>query len=395
MYPVEISVADDGTVYLLGSYIDNVSFTQNAYKTITLKGSDKLRNAYLAAYSEEGELLWANNIHHVLGGRVVGDRVCDAIASTPDNGCLMAGSFINAIDFSSQAGEGKRHTTNSIEETAYIAKYDRSGRLEWTRFLEGSWDSCLKDLAVLPSGDFYAVGGFIHDFTMTTPMDEIKRVQVNEMGRSHLILLCNSDGLAKTINIQKNADSYALLNAVTPLPGGDVVISGIYKGRQELNTKPEPVMLQHGSGSMQTCYMARMAPDGAILWYNIFETSSKRITAINGMQHLGPDGNIYALIRSDGDMTIKNGPEEIFVPQKKARASVVVTSPEGDVLDCWQVGSDPGTLLYGLSPVAGHDGFYLSGQFSKDVVIEDDYENREVLSTDAGRERLLLRFELK
>ncbi len=394
-YPKKISVGEDGTVYLLGSYEHAVSLSKNAFDRISMEGSDKLLHAYVAAYSAEGKLLWANNVQHLAGGRITDITVCDTIAATPDNGCLIGGRFIHGIDISSQSGEGVSRVTKSIEDTAYFAKYDNEGNLLWTRFLEGSLDSAIHGLATLPNGDFYAIGGFIRDFKVETTGEAIKTVRSDSWGLSHLVLLCDSHGLAKEIDYQESISGYGFLNTLTPLENGDVVISGFYMGHHKLNTKPEPVVLSPRPGSKQACYMARMAPDGTILWYNVFETSSQKTIMRFATQWLGSDGNIYSLVRSDNDLTIKNGPEEIFVPQNKSRASVIVTSPEGDVLDCWQPVSDPGGKLNGLCPVADGEGLYLSGSFSKQVVVEDDYKSREIFTTVSVRERLLMRYNLK
>lgn len=141
----DISVAGDGSCYVIGSTKSSDFPTQNAYSSTYSINSD----TFLAKFASSGQLLWSS----YLGGSELDNGLSIAVAS--DGSCYVTG-LTNSSDFPTQNAYDSTHNGGFID--AFISKFSTNGSLLWSSFLGGTSVDWGYGIAVTSDGSCYVTG---------------------------------------------------------------------------------------------------------------------------------------------------------------------------------------------------------------------------------------------
>ncbi len=140
-----ITLDDAGNIYVVGSYSEQVDFDGTQ-----LQQAIGERDIFIAAYDNQGSLMWAKG----LGGGGSNDEALD-VATAANGDIYLTGYFLGLSVF----GNGINLEGSSGYSDAFIAKADSSGNLEWVQRAgnEGTQD---KGTGVVrdSNGDIYVTG---------------------------------------------------------------------------------------------------------------------------------------------------------------------------------------------------------------------------------------------
>ena len=144
-YSNDISLASDGSCYVMGTTLSSDFPTQNAYNS-TLNGN---LDTFLAKFSINGSLLWST----YLGGSSRDEGQSIAVAS--DGSCYVTG-YTNSSDFPTKSAYDS--TYNGWYIDAFVAKFSTNGALLWSTFLGGNANEWGSSIAVTSDGSCYVTG---------------------------------------------------------------------------------------------------------------------------------------------------------------------------------------------------------------------------------------------
>jgi hypothetical protein len=178
-YPSSISSSNDGGVFITGYYTSSsASFIATNGNTVwTLGNLSNFQFAtYIAKYSSEGNLIWANRIDGTI------TDVGKSVAATNDGGVIITGTYNSTrSNFYSSTGSIMLSLDSLGSNTSFVAKYNLSGALvhasynstTQTNVTDGSVVAATSDGSFLISGyssssqaSFYnSVGNIVHTIT--------------------------------------------------------------------------------------------------------------------------------------------------------------------------------------------------------------------------------------
>lgn len=140
----DISVAGDGSCYVIGSTESSDFPTQNAYNS-TYSGD---KDTFLAKFSSSGSLLWST----YFGGASRDGASGITVAS--DDSCYVTG-----ITFSSDFPLlNAYNSTYRLEGDAFVGKFSADGNLLWSTYLGGNETDFGYDITVTNDGSCYVTG---------------------------------------------------------------------------------------------------------------------------------------------------------------------------------------------------------------------------------------------
>ncbi|MGC9781654.1 MAG: SBBP repeat-containing protein [Candidatus Heimdallarchaeota archaeon] len=143
--PYDISVAGDGSCYVIGTTLSSDFPTQNAYNS-TYSGNE---DAFLAKFSSSGQLLWSS----YLGGSEEDYGYSIAVAS--DGSCYVTGET-KSSDFPTQNAYDS--TFNGGYFDGFVSKFSTNGTLLWSSYLGGNANDVGSSIAVTSDGSCYVTG---------------------------------------------------------------------------------------------------------------------------------------------------------------------------------------------------------------------------------------------
>jgi len=145
----DIAIADNGTVYVTGSFDGTVDFGGGG----TSASVDGDQDAFLAQYSKDGEFGWVETwgAEEYDGGFGV---------DTPDaGGVYVSGTFSNKVDF--DPGTGTNWHTSNGKEDIFVSRFYSNGTHVWTSTFGGEGVDFSESLSVDDEGNaVYITGGF-------------------------------------------------------------------------------------------------------------------------------------------------------------------------------------------------------------------------------------------
>ena len=108
---------------------------------------------FLAKYSKDGEIKWAN----AAGGNHV-DTI-SSVTETIDGGCIAVGGFYSeSIDLGN--GIVLSNNGNTGNSNGMIIKYSAEGEVEWGKTIGEDGDDCITSICKTTDGGYTIVGNF-------------------------------------------------------------------------------------------------------------------------------------------------------------------------------------------------------------------------------------------
>jgi len=209
----DLALDNEGNVLLTGFFQDSLLLGN---QTLVSQGE---RDIFVAKFSPEGQLLWAQQAGAEGNSRGI------SIATDADNAVVVSGFFDLAIQFS----DSLVFTANTSDNDVFVAKYDADGSLLWAKKAGGVFDDRTSDLVIDAENNSYLTGNFAGRLTL----DSTFEILSNGNNDNFYLLSYAPDG---TPRWARSLGSVATEQATAlALNGSTLAVSGYYLGSFEVD----------------------------------------------------------------------------------------------------------------------------------------------------------------
>ncbi len=387
--PISIDIAPNGDVYFMGYYLNALAFNGDGDEPVTISGSDKMKNAFVACYDGSGNLKWVRNLRYNDNGRITENMLAFSVTSTPDNGVLVCGEFLEGMTVESSSGAYREIVTHSIEDTGFLIKYDAMGNMRWHRLLEGPTDSGIFNLKVSDSGDIFAAGTYGGTVRVFNTREETVPVSTPTWaGRSWFTAQFDSAGLFKSAKFIDARSAHSVTSGMDFFPDGSYALFGLNQGSLVFKTEESDVVASVKSGQKNFTALARMEPRSNVArWVGVIK-GLKHAFGVRPLNYnnvfVDKCGNTHILVYSDGGLevsTIGDGKTEtkrLWPEANKRIFSLLAFSPEGKLIETQNLGLGHEVSFSSISMQPDRRGYFLCGQGKVPVKVKGEVEARNV-----------------
>ncbi len=238
----EVAVHGD-TVVVVGQFLDDIKIGEFVKKSA---GSDDM---FVAAFDTKGEPQWLWT-----GGGVDSDGL-NTIASAPDGGWVVGGSFSQSFDLDATHLKSKGHTD------AVLIKLKAGGDMEWVKTFGGRYDDTILHVAIDGHANII-VQGHMKD------LSDWGGKQLKAGGGSdNDILLAKYDANGDHVWSQNFGNAFNdVAGGVAVDPSGAIVMTGSFDKTVSFGAGDTP----HPSAGESDIYVARYSPEGKFLWVKTY-----------------------------------------------------------------------------------------------------------------------------
>jgi hypothetical protein len=296
-----------GDVLVTGSF-------SGAFEVAGLSLSSEGGAGFVAKLDASGKGLWARQTQGPAGGA--------AVAADADGNVLVTGAFHEKIDL----GDGPL-TSDGLQDV-FVAKYDRSGEILWSRKFGGSGYQWPEDLAIDAQGNVLITGG-IHDGA------DFGDGYEPAVGETDLFVLKLDPSGDRVYSKHFGTKGYDYGLGIAASAGGAAVITGSFAGTLDL-----------GGGALVTAgsddvFVAWLSPQGEHIWSR--RAGSQGHDLGKGIA-VGPTGTVVVAGLSTGAIDLGGG---LLAGGGGFDAFVAWYSSEGQYLDARLFGA-PGATAEAL-----------------------------------------------
>jgi hypothetical protein len=210
----DVAVDPAGNCYVTGGFQTALLFGVFGGPSLTATGDSGDEDVFLVKYDSEGSFVWKTSA----GGP--GLDQARALTLDAENNIYLTGVFNDTAAFDST------HLAFSHGFTdAFLAKYDAEGHLLWVRGAGGEAEDGANDVITDKMGNVYICGYF------SGP------VYFNELpviGGGQFIAKYNSSG--EVLWVKQVAEVTNLAKSLALLPGGDLVLTGVFENTMTLGS---------------------------------------------------------------------------------------------------------------------------------------------------------------
>lgn len=192
-----------------------------------------------------------------------GPDLVRGLAPTPDGGASLVMAYSDAAVLGSDPGAPvlTPPATVGVGGGAVVHR-SADGTTAWYATVTASGSVQLFDVAADPGGTTYAVGFASGDVVVTTPTGTTSWTTADSDG--FVVAFDGSGGLAWWQPVAGlAADS---LFGAAAVPGGGVVVTGMFAGSATVGSGPSAVVLDAGLNTGREAVVARFAVDGQVVW---------------------------------------------------------------------------------------------------------------------------------
>lgn len=203
---------NDGS-YVIGGFFGSSELDFGKGIKISRKGGD---DGYIAKYSPEGEITWAECV----GGPLYGDAI-RTIANTSDGGFLAGGYFANTLRLNNSHSLSSNGGRDGI-----LLKYSVNGQVEWERKIGGNKDEEIHTVLETSDGGFVVSGYF-----KSASIDLGNGISISNNGSTDyydgMLIKFNSLGEAEWAKSIGGAN-HDYIKGLTETVSGEIVVVGYY-----------------------------------------------------------------------------------------------------------------------------------------------------------------------
>jgi hypothetical protein len=270
-------VDGDGNLYLCASFTDSTSFAGHMFTAKSvLKSSGARTGAFFAKITPDGECLW------VTGMRSDGTVGMGGIAVDRENNIWVAGTFERNVEFS-----GGTILTSTFAPTAYLSRYDSTGKLLWARSYGSNIN--ITSLRLDLQGNLLATGAI--------------------SGSSHGILdsfdlgfggptfygsfIACFDTAGAVLWARNIANSRSDLTASAGIDGrGNIYLCGLIRGTVDFGDN-----YRFTVQGLNDLYFAKLKPDGSLVWAKVVSGENNQSADHIAVEE---DGTFYIVAQTQG-----------------------------------------------------------------------------------------------
>jgi uncharacterized membrane protein YqhA len=217
-----IAVANDGSVYTTGLFIDVVDFDPGAgiYNLTTSSGS---ADVFISKLDSAGNFVWARR----MGG--TSTDIGYSIAAAGDGSVYTTGSFLGTADF--DPGAGTYNLVSAGSADIFVSKLDSSGNFVWARSIGGTSGDYGYSIALAADGSVYTTG----IFQGTADFDPVGTYNLTSAGNYDIFVskLDSSGNFVWARRMGGTSGDYGYSIAVAA--DGSVYTSGYFQGMADFD----------------------------------------------------------------------------------------------------------------------------------------------------------------
>ena len=293
------------TVLVVGNFLDEIKLGEFSHPGY---GSD---DGYVAAFNKDGVPQWLTTF-----GGVDSDGL-NTVASAPDGGWIVGGSFSDSVIFGSTTLKSRGGTD------AMLMKLDAAGDLEWVKQFGGRYNDTILHVAVDRQGAIYVQGQF---------RDKA------EWGGAALTAAGGSDNDVVLAKYDANGDHVwskrfgnqfnDVAGGVTVDPAGNITMVGSFD--KSISFGEGSDFTSNGESDI---FVARLAPDGKLVWARTYGAEREDIAvgvASDAAGNVVVTGWFQGMVDfGKGPLTSK-GNKDVFAIKLDAKGGIVWSQAWGD-----------------------------------------------------------------
>jgi ELWxxDGT repeat protein len=241
----------DGNVYVTGAFQGTVDFDPGP--GVYNLASTSAAGTFVAKYNSMGALCWARRLY---GSSSVSGS---GIATGPDCGVYVTGSFSGKVDF--DPGSGTYFVTSAGNTDIFVLKLDSSGNFVWADRMGGTGADGAYGIAVGANGCVYTTGYF----SGTADFDPAATTYNLSSAGGYDIFVSKLDSSGKFIWADRMGGTgadYAYGIAVDA--GGSVYTTGTFNGTADFNPGVDVNNLT--SAGYYDIFVSKLDSSGAFVW---------------------------------------------------------------------------------------------------------------------------------
>jgi hypothetical protein len=389
----DIELDNQGNSYICGVFLGTIVFGAGESNETTLVSGQK-NDIFLAKYSAEGDLLWADGA----GGPEQAATFC--VAVDEDGTCSITGGFKGTITFGA-GGSHETVLTSDVDYDLFLARYGTDGDLRWAKKTAGT--NMFLGLNIAAIGrDRLAVTGRFYD-TVTFGAGETNETVLESRGDCEIfVALFDSSGALQWAR-GAGSDDYDFGAAIAVDGAGNSFVTGRFKGEAVFGAgQPQETWIS--SAGEFDLFVAKWDIAGNLAWVRqaggaqwdlgysiatdgmgnclvsgkfdttcVFEAGTTSETSItsNGVADF-----YFAEYTGEGDLVrVVSGGGEGF-----DYADGICAGSSGSVLICGQIQNDVSFGSEILHAVSGYDGFFalwvpdVTGIADREMPLPDRFE---------------------
>ncbi|HET9990826.1 MAG TPA: SBBP repeat-containing protein [Kofleriaceae bacterium] len=231
-------------VVVVGNFLDEIKAGEYSHKAV---GSDDL---FAAAYDKDGTVQWL----WTLGG--IDSDGANTIASAPDGGWVIGGSYSDSITIGSTTLKSKGKTD------ALLIKLAPGGDLQWIKSFGGRYDDTIMRVAVDGNNNIYVAGHF------ADTSDWGGKPLKAHGGSDNDIVLAKYDVNGDHVWSQNFGNMFNdVAGGLSVDPAGHITLVGSFENKGPISFGDGD---EHNSLGEADAYVARFTTDGKLEWAHTF-----------------------------------------------------------------------------------------------------------------------------
>lgn len=280
-YVYDIKSDDNSNIYIAGYFYGTVDFDPGAGSyTVGTKGA---LNTFLLKLDSFGNFKWVKTFKNIDNS---GRNQPKSLTLDKSNNIYLAGYFKDSINFNPT---GSPILSYSNRYRPYIAKFDSSGNLKWTKQLVNTLDTYIEDIEFSRTGFLYLVG----PYSGTVDFDPDSTNYFDSAGYSNDGFILKLDTNGKFVDLKSlrtdGWQPYCEPNSIHLDKYDNIIVGGRYKDSADFD--PGLSSLIHRENGGGDNFITKLDSNGALIWSKSF--GGKHLDII---RHIFSDymGNIYS-----------------------------------------------------------------------------------------------------
>jgi hypothetical protein len=251
----DLVIDTEGNTYVVGTF-RRLLDVDPGDQTYLLSGNNT-DDLWMAAYSPQYELLWANKIANSNTENIA------SIHLNQNDELLICGFFTNTLDFDPGPGVTELTTFSASNSDGYFASYSTSGALNWVKQIGGNSVDNVQDIITDQEGNIIITG----NFSQTADLDPSAAVsELTATGSFNDLFLAKYTSTGNYIwsfslegsNFPDNGQALGILS------NNSIVLGAIYQGDIDADPGPGIAPIEHANNydALIACYTS----EGNYVW---------------------------------------------------------------------------------------------------------------------------------
>lgn len=358
-YANAIALDDSGCILLTGYLEGGADFDPGpGVHTLIARG---MFGAFVAKYSPDGDLIWANVISGIPNGGAVGS----CIQADQFQNVYVGGHYRDTVDFNPDSS-ARLQLVSAGKYDAFLLKLDAGGRFCWAVSAGGDQDDAAVGLALDANGYLY-LGGMFSGRADLHPGTDTVFLQSKEAYDAFVMKLDTSGVFKWVKGMHGSGDNYPTAMAADSI--GNVYVAGIFHGQTDFNPDPAKTYLLSAPGQQREAFVAKLDMQGGFLWaVQVGGTAWDIISSIA----LGPALDVYATgtFQGTADFNPDSAHQKLLSATGQSAGFILKLNNSGQYV--WAIGVQSSIYMVGGGLALDGQRLYMNGSCRGEVDFDPD-----------------------